>query len=104
MQIRRLHELGLGSGTRYDAAVTASVEPTPAHKRASRIGLILFVPYGLLYAAFMGLNIVDPAIMGRSWGPLNLAVGYGLALIAAALFLAVIYTWRCGSGEKGSQA
>lgn len=58
----------------------------------SRIGLVLFWIYVLLYASFMGLVLVRPDLL--SWRPLggvNLAIASGMGLIAAAFILAVVY-------------
>ncbi len=74
---------------------------TSADKRASRIGLILFVPYFLLYAGFMALNVMDPFSMSRRVGPLNIAITYGFLLIGAAFVLAVIYTRLAGAEPGG---
>ncbi len=62
----------------------------------ARIGLRLFAAYTLIYAGFVGLNAFAPASMGRPvFGGLNLAVVYGMGLIAAALALALLYMAAC---------
>jgi uncharacterized membrane protein (DUF485 family) len=58
----------------------------------SRLGLVLFWIYVLLYGGFMGLVLVRPDLL--SWRPLggvNLAIASGMGLIAAAFLLAVLY-------------
>jgi uncharacterized membrane protein (DUF485 family) len=70
-------------------------ETSADERRTSRIGVKLLVPYLLLYAGFMGLNVADPLWMSRNLGPLNVALWYGLALIVAALLLAILYTRLC---------
>jgi len=58
----------------------------------SRLGLVLFWIYVLLYGGFMGLVLVRPDLL--SWRPLggvNLAIASGMGLIAAAFILAVLY-------------
>ena len=53
-------------------------------------------PACALYAGFLLLNAFDPDIMGAQiLGGLNLAVVYGLGLIAAAFVLALVYAWLC---------
>ena len=65
--------------------------------RNARIGLILFFVYlALFYGGFVLLAAFSPATMARiPWAGVNLAIWYGFALIAAALFLALIYGWLC---------
>ena len=67
-------------------------------ERRSRIGLILFAVYLLLYGGFVLLNAFAPEQMDRT--PLlgvNLAVLYGFLLIIAAFVLALLYGWLCRS-------
>ncbi len=64
--------------------------------RRARYGLILFAIYVVLYAGFMLLNVLDPALMESTpLAGLNLAILYGFAPIAAAFVLALIYAWLC---------
>jgi uncharacterized membrane protein (DUF485 family) len=72
-----------------DAALTS---------RRTRYGLALFAVYLLLYGGFVLLNAFAPDQMERT--PLfgvNLAILYGMLLIAAAFVLALIYGWLCRS-------
>ncbi len=69
--------------------------------RNARQGLILFLIYFALYGGFIALNIFRPAWLSETSIPLgdyeislggpNIAIVYGVALIFAALFLALIY-------------
>jgi uncharacterized membrane protein (DUF485 family) len=72
--------------------------------RNARIGLWLFAVYVVLYGGFMALNAFYPRQMARApFGGINLAVMYGLVLIAAAFVLAVLYMFlvrRRGGGER----
>jgi uncharacterized membrane protein (DUF485 family) len=62
------------------------------HEKASRLGLSLFSVYVLLYGGFMGLVLVRPDLLSwRPFGGVNLAIAYGMVLIAAAFILAVVY-------------
>jgi uncharacterized membrane protein (DUF485 family) len=62
----------------------------------ARAGLWLFALYLLLYAGFVGLSAFAPGLMGRSpFGGLNVAVLYGMVLIAAAFALALVYMGLC---------
>ena len=59
--------------------------------------MILFFVYLGFYAGFMGLAAFAPAVMGRpAVVGVNLAIVYGMGLIAGALVVAAIYMWLCG--------
>jgi len=75
----------------------ADVHDASAGKR-SRIGIVLFVAYLAFYAGYVLLNAFAPATIERTqlFG-VNLAVNYGLALIAVAFALAVAYDLICRS-------
>jgi uncharacterized membrane protein (DUF485 family) len=69
------------------------------------VGLGLFLLYVLLYAGFMAIVLVRPRVRDlpgepewlslRPFGGVNLAIAYGLGLIAAALVLAAVYVAVC---------
>ena len=62
------------------------------HQTKSRFGFALFWVYVLLYGGFMVLVLVRPDLLSRRpFGGVNLAIAYGMGLIAAAFVLAVIY-------------
>ena len=62
----------------------------------ARAGLWLFALYLALYAGFVGLSAFAPGLMARApFGGLNLAILYGMGLIAAALVLALVYMATC---------
>ena len=72
----------------------------PARARA-RIGLGLFALYVALYAGFMAVVLVRPDwLAARPFGGTNLAIAYGLGLIAAAVGLAVVYMVACRLVER----
>ena len=59
---------------------------------ASPLGLCLFGVYVLLYGGFMALVLVRPDLLAlRPFGGVNLAIVYGMGLIASAFVLAVTY-------------
>ena len=64
--------------------------------RNARYGMVLFVAYLLLYGVFVVISAFWPEVMAREalFG-VNLAVTYGFALIAAAMVLALAYSWLC---------
>lgn len=61
----------------------------------ARLGLVLFAVYLVAYGSFVGINAFAPTIMDATVGRLNVAVVYGLALIAGAVLLAVGYAVLC---------
>jgi uncharacterized membrane protein (DUF485 family) len=63
--------------------------------RRARYGLALFAIYLVLYGGFMLLIAFAPSVMATTLGGINLAIWYGLGLIAAALVLALVYAWLC---------
>ena len=71
----------------------------------ARLGTILLLVYLVLYGGFMLLNTFAPEVMDVvPAAGVNLAVWYGFALIAAALVLALVYTWLCAPAEPPSLA
>ncbi len=71
--------------------------------RNTRLGLVLFVLYCLLYGGFIGMSLFAPAAMkSQPFGGMNLAILYGLLLIVAALVLAIIYLVLAGREHKGA--
>jgi uncharacterized membrane protein (DUF485 family) len=62
----------------------------------SRIGLILFGVYSLIYAGFITINTIAPKTMGlQVFLGLNLAVVYGFGLIILAIIMGVLYSRFC---------
>jgi uncharacterized membrane protein (DUF485 family) len=81
--------------------VNQSSHDEPAAARRARAGLTLFFLYVLLYAGFMGLVLLRPEWLSwRPFGGVNLAIAYGLGLIAAALVLAAIYMAACRWADR----
>lgn len=66
----------------------------------TRVGLVLFAVYGLLYTGFVLVNTFAPRTMEAPflWG-VNLAVTYGMVLILAAIVLGLVYNWLCTKEE-----
>lgn len=72
--------------------------------RNSRIGLVLFLLYLLLYGGFVLLNTFWPATMDATpLAGVNVAIWYGFGLILAAFVLALIYGFLCGPGPEEDQ-
>lgn len=75
-------------GATFDSIATSN--------RNARVGMVLFVFYLLIYAAFVGINAFAPDVMSKvQLGGVNLAVSYGLGLIVLAFVLALVYAWIC---------
>ncbi len=62
----------------------------------ARVGMVLFIAYLAVYAAYMVVNVLVPEWMDvvPFWG-LNLAVLWGMGLIVGALILSIIYMLLC---------
>jgi len=72
---------------------------------ASRLGLFLFWIYVALYGGFMALVLVRPDLLSlRPLGGVNLAILYGMGLIAAAFVLAVVYMLLRAGRREGPRA
>lgn len=70
------------------------------NSRNSRIGLVLFALYLLLYGGFVLVNTFSPETMEATpWAGVNVAVLSGFGLIVAALVLALLYGMLCGPAE-----
>jgi uncharacterized membrane protein (DUF485 family) len=68
-----------------------------------RLGLVLFAVYLALYGGFVGLAAFAPDLMSRTPAAgVNLAIWYGVGLIAAAIVLALIYGWLCSRATDPS--
>ena len=82
-------------GIDHGPNVTSAADDHGSERR-SRIGLVLFAVYLLLYGGFVLLNAFAPEQMETT--PLlgiNLAILYGVTLILAAFALAMLYGWLC---------
>jgi uncharacterized membrane protein (DUF485 family) len=93
------------------AAAAAAHDDHPEVSSANaRAGLVLFFVYLAFYAGFMGLATFAPQAMGRpAIAGVNLAITYGMGLIALAFVVAAIYMMICGrnarrTGEREASA
>ena len=83
----------------HEPAVVHGADEAAAYKR--RLGLIMLAIYGVIYIAFIVINVAWPKAMGTIVvGGLNLAIVYGFALIVIAFLLAIAYNWACTRHEK----
>ncbi len=63
------------------------------------LGIKLFIVYTIVYAIFVAINVTDPSIMDKLVGGQNVAVIYGLFLIALAFVMALFYNALCNKAE-----
>lgn len=79
---------------------TPKVKGDAASAYKTRVGLILFAIYGLIYIGFVAINTISPAVMGQVvFAGLNLAVIYGFGLIILAIVMGLIYNVLCTRAE-----
>ncbi|MEC9092647.1 MAG: DUF485 domain-containing protein [Planctomycetota bacterium] len=67
----------------------------------TKLGLVLFAIYLVLYGGFVLLNSFSPQSMEITpVAGVNWAIIYGFGLILAALILSLIYGWMCLPEEE----
>jgi uncharacterized membrane protein (DUF485 family) len=72
-----------------------------AIKKKTKLGVILFFIYFVVYALFVAIIVIDSTLMGKIvLGNQNLAVVYGFGLIIFAILLGVYYNWQCTKYEN----
>lgn len=83
----------------HEPAVTLGADY--ASKKKSRLGMILFVIYALLYGAFVIIGISHTHLLGiKVIAGLNLAVVYGMGLIVLAAVMGYFYSMICTNMEN----
>lgn len=83
----------------HEPAAPAGKDPASEFKK--RIGVRMFIAYGIVYAGFVLINTFVPKLMGLpvAFG-LNLAVTYGFSLILLAIISGLIYNSICTKKEE----
>ena len=83
----------------HKPASSQGTDPVSLYK--TRLGVIMFIFYALVYGGFVAVNICAPKAMENTviLGQ-NLAVTYGFGLIILALVMALIYNQFCSRKEK----
>ena len=72
-----------------------------AVKKKTKLGVILFFIYFIVYAGFVAIGVADYKLMGKIvFGSQNLAVVYGFGLIIFAILLGIFYNWKCTNYEN----
>ncbi len=93
------------AGLDHHHTTPAEVRDRLSESYNARLGLILFSVYCTCYGAYVGINAFRPAMMDDVvFLGLNLAVLSGFALIAGALFLALVYMILCRSPQTQNGA
>ncbi len=72
----------------------------PSSEIKKKIGIRMFIAYGIVYAGFVLINTLAPQLMGRKiLLGLNLAVTYGFGLIVLAIVSGMLYNRFCTKKE-----
>jgi len=67
-----------------------------AAAKKSKLGVILFFVYTLIYSGFVIIGLFKPELMGlKLLGGQNIAIIYGLGLIILAIVMGFIYNYFC---------
>ena len=76
--------------------------PDPASRYKTRLGVVMFLIYCVVYVGFVLANVVAEGEVMQVivFKGLNLAVVYGMGLIVLALVMALIYNHKCTGKEK----
>ncbi len=79
----------------------AKLDADKAAAKKSRLGVILFLVYTLIYSGFVIIGVSKPEIMGlHVLGKQNLAIVYGLGLIILAIVMGFVYNTICTGMEN----
>jgi uncharacterized membrane protein (DUF485 family) len=72
-----------------------------AAAKKSRLGVILFIVYTLIYAGFVLIGLAKPELMGLELiGGQNIAIIYGFGLIILAIVMGFVYNFFCTRMEN----
>jgi len=70
--------------------------PDEAAEKKSKLGVILFFVYTIIYSGFVFIGLTKPELMGLELtGGQNIAIIYGFGLIALAIIMGFIYNYFC---------
>lgn len=79
-------------------AARSKDDPSEARQFNTRVGLMLFCIYLVLYVGFVLINAFAASVMESTViAGLNLAIVYGFGLIIAAVVMAFVYGMVCKS-------
>lgn len=67
-----------------------------AAEKKSKLGVILFFVYTIIYSGFVFIGLTKPELMGLEIiSGQNIAIIYGFGLIALAIIMGFIYNYFC---------
>lgn len=70
--------------------------PDEAAEKKSKLGVILFFVYTIIYSGFVFIGLTKPELMGMEIiNGQNVAIIYGFGLIALAIVMGFIYNYFC---------
>ncbi len=80
---------------------TVVEETDNAAAKKSKLGVILFIVYTLVYSGFVLIGLTKPELMGLElMGGQNVAIIYGFGLIVLAIVMGFIYNYFCTKMEN----
>ncbi len=83
----------------HEPAAQSEKDYASDYKR--KLGIKMFIVYGILYVGFVAINALIPGKMEtRVLFGLNLAVFYGFSLILFAIISGLIYNYFCTKEEN----
>ena len=83
----------------HEPAVVIATDNAAAKK--SKLGIILFFAYTLIYSGFVLIGLTKPELMGLElMGGQNIAIIYGFGLIVLAIVMGFIYNYFCTKMEN----
>jgi uncharacterized membrane protein (DUF485 family) len=78
----------------------AKLDADKAAAKKSKLGVILFIFYTLVYIGFVIIGLMDPELLEMHViGKQNLAIVYGFGLIILAIVMGFIYNAVCSRYE-----
>lgn len=72
----------------------------PSAKYKTKLGVIMFLIYAVIYAGFITCSVAFPHWMKSDVGSLNVAIIYGFGLIILAVIQAFFYNHLCTLAER----
>lgn len=79
----------------------AVISTDNAASKKSKLGIILFFVYTIIYSGFVLIGLTKPELMGLELiGGQNIAIIYGFGLIVLAIVMGFIYNYFCTKMEN----
>lgn len=83
----------------HEPANVIATDNAAAYK--SKLGVILFIFYTIVYTGFVIIGLTKPELMGVELiGGQNIAIIYGFGLIVLAIVMGFIYNYFCTRMEN----